>query len=714
MRNLLGRLNARSVEELARIASFWEVAANANDRSGLVARLYRELNDPRTVRDAWARLDPDERQLVRLLATAERTPNLSLTIADLAAQLGRPVDEVRATAVELYGHGILAREGDAGPLPVGELPRLFLPRELATQFGRVQDEIEAGDLSTTPLRALLALLEDREIEASAERWGLRVIPGFRSRDDLTAQIVRQAGDPARIDDLVASLPRDARAAWDAVRAVPAGEIATLPRVMDALQVDGSDHRASERFRDALANLEEALLVWHTYLPGEERALFIPREIRQPGPYLVAGPELPPPVEIDEAALPDDPNPDAVAWDLLALLRAYSGGAVPAVRRPADLPAAVRKRLAQAFWNADGDRLPDGYLDFLTALGHDEGLLVGGGTRSDDPISATPAVRLWRTRTFAQQVERLHWWWLNSPLPVETGGRDEVDVRGASWAPFRRRLLAHLAGLDGDDWRRIEDVAQWLAARDPDMLGTTATIATARAVPGGDDASRRLAALALVIEGILLTAARWFGLVAVVRAPSGGLALRLTPAGRTVAAGKPWEADPVDLLPGPPLRVSPGGELTLFDPTPLRVWSLSAFADLVEREPLALWRIDEASVARALASGFEPAQVVTFLTDQAGTALPSDVTALVESSSRKVRRVRVGPAIVLHADDPATSAQLLLDLAAADWIGTQVGDVVVAQPPEGVTAADAPQGMAALLREAGYTVVAGLVRLGNGG
>ena len=66
MRNLLGRLHARSPAELARIAAFWQVPLGGGDRHAQIGALYRTLIDPRAVRSAWERLGPDDRALVRL------------------------------------------------------------------------------------------------------------------------------------------------------------------------------------------------------------------------------------------------------------------------------------------------------------------------------------------------------------------------------------------------------------------------------------------------------------------------------------------------------------------------------------------------------------------------------------------------------------------------------------------------------------------------
>ena len=60
----------------------------------------------------------------------------------------------------------------SGPL----IPHLggdfFLPRELGQLFARIQDELDAGDVSNFPLPALLSLLDDTDIQRAAELWGL--------------------------------------------------------------------------------------------------------------------------------------------------------------------------------------------------------------------------------------------------------------------------------------------------------------------------------------------------------------------------------------------------------------------------------------------------------------------------------------------------------------------------------------------------------------
>ena len=71
MRNLLGRLHARPAGDLARIALFWRVPLGDAARPSQVGTLYRAMVDPRAVRSVWDRLDPEAREMVRLLAVTD-------------------------------------------------------------------------------------------------------------------------------------------------------------------------------------------------------------------------------------------------------------------------------------------------------------------------------------------------------------------------------------------------------------------------------------------------------------------------------------------------------------------------------------------------------------------------------------------------------------------------------------------------------------------
>jgi hypothetical protein len=708
MRNLLGRLHARPPEELARIADFWQVPLTSGDRHAMVATLYRALSDPRAVRAVWDRLDADERDLVRWLALSEDEPP---TLADLATSLQRPLDATRQIAARLYRVGILVREGDDEPLPLGAVPRLFLPRELALLFRRVQDEIEAGDLSTTPLRALLALLDDAEIEEAAEIWGLRVIPGLRQRDELSRRVLRQVADPDRIAGVAAKRRGDAARIWNRLRAEADNAPVSLADAATAAELNGPAAAAGQRLRRALAELETALLVWHTYRPDGSRWLFIPAEIR--APRSPDPTDLPPLQAVAEETL--EPvawrHPDALAWDLLTLLRELTASDLPVWHEPADLPRAWLRRLNGRLWNRDADVPTRGYLDLLLSLAVAEGLLDrpvdrdGATDRRVGAVTLAPGLRRWRDRSFADQTGRLIWWWLDNEEWVEGAAADAVEVWGADWRGARRKLLGLLAGsgsgLEMGVWYALDSVTARIAALDPDLLGTTFTVASARQGRGADDEGGREAAIAQIAGIALETAFAWFGLVDLTDISGHARAVRVNPAAAALAAREARPDDPA--VDGPPLTVSAEGAIDLHAPTPLRVWSLSAFAEPERLAQVSRYRLSADAVARALAAGFEVEQIAEFLARQSGAPLPPELADRLGNWARGYRRVRLQRAVILTPDDRESRAALERIGAGAGFTTHALGDdaVLLELPPPTEADPDPEERMMALLRANGH-------------
>lgn len=680
MRNLLGRLHARPAADLDRIAAWWGVPLGRGDRGRGIGALYRALTDPIAVRDAWERLDPDDAAVVRVMAIG--APERGVTVPEIAALLGCDPAAAREVAVRLYRHGLLARDGDEAELPIGELPRLILPRELALLFRRVLDEIDLGDRSGTPLRVLVEWLDDGEIDDAAAAWGLTTAPGTRHRTDVTRRLLRQVADPGRIARVVAALRPDARRLWEAVRDAPGGAPVPLAIAAAAAGLDADDAPGAARRRTALETLERSLLVLHTYGADGSRLLFVPDEVRNPAPP--PAPPLPALDPLADDAVPERPwrHPDALAWDLLSLLRDVAGGGWPA---DGDPPRSRLRALNRRLWLRGADLPPGGYVPFLRALATAEGLLI---ERDGDPplLAPGPALRRWRDLPFHEQTDRLRSRWLATPGWIESAGRSEIEVWGVDWPGVRARLLALLAdpeaGIAGGAWFPLDATAARLAAREPDLLGHAFTAATARlageAGAGGDEDDARAAATAEVVGIELTTAFAWFGVVEVAAAPSLRLrAVRLTAGGRALASGGALPAPAGEgSADGPAIVVEDDGLVRLPRPSPLRVWALSAFAEQESLGHEPSYRLTEAALARALNAGFDLAQVESFLTRQATTALPAALEDRLRAWARGVRRVRVRRALLLAPDDAADLDAVLSLAREKGWTAEPHGQGVV--------------------------------------
>ncbi len=681
MRNLLGRLHARQLPELLRIAEAWSVPLRGDSKGEIVGSLYRAMTHPGALRDIWDRLDPDERAMVVALADlpdAAAAP----TIAEIAARLDIAEDETRETAIRLYRTGILAREGDDDPLPIGLLPRVLLPREIALHVRRLQDEMAAGDLTRVPLRVLLELLDDAELESAARTWGLRVVPGQTRRADLTSRLLRLVSDQARIDRVVRNRGRDAAAIWKVVRA--AEEPVALAEAAARANLGRLDAATGARLRAALAELEGALLVWHAYGGDQARRLFVPAEIRTPGEAPAA--ELPPltAVESIAAGAPRWQHPHALAWDLLTLLRIVADRQAPVWEVADTIPRWLARSLNQRLWFRGRDGPPTGYLETLTAFALAEGLLAVDEESRAPRMVLGPNLRRWRSCSFPEQTARLRERWLRLPRWIEGEPAGVVEVWGADWRSLRPRLLAALSdpelGLVVDTWVTLESLAARLAANHPRLLGTSFSAATARTDSEGspEDTEHQTPQVALsdVIAVELGGPFTWFGLTETADPPGQPRTVRLTQTGAALAAR---HDPPVVTEPGAdlaPLRVAVSGEIALQMPSPERVWALSAFAEQVDLGPVSHYRLTAGSVAAALAAGIEREQITAFLERASRQPLPPSLAANVEDWARVYRRVRLRRAVVISVEDSSERAPLLQILGEGGWDTEPLGDLAV--------------------------------------
>ncbi|MDQ4045228.1 MAG: helicase-associated domain-containing protein [Chloroflexota bacterium] len=681
VRNLLGRLNARPPGDILRIAERWQVPISGTDTRRHVGALYRTMTDVRAARTFFDNLSDDTRLIVQHVALAD---GRLYTIAELAGSIDRPEKVTRDAAVWLFYAGVLAREGDRQELPVGAAPRLFMPRELEQIFTRVIDEIEVGDMRQESLRSLLALLDDSDIEEAASDWGIQVIPGLRSRDELVEELLRLMDEPDRIRRVAGALARDANALWGAVREGSEAD-GGMP-YHDALVAAGLLGRDLHRPRSAreaghiletLQEVEGKLLVWHSYDNEGNRWLFVPQEIRHPG-QRVRTLELKPltPVPAKEVTPSEPHHPHAVAWDLLTVLRELASHRSPAWKPGEPLARGWQRQIGGHLWLSDDGVPEEGYPGFLLSLAHRVGLVEPGEKPARTGIEkgafrpkVTDAIRGWRGKSFSVQTGQLRTAWLDHEDWIEGRERDEVEVWGASWPDVRRRLLEVLGSLEPGTWYRQRELARHLAQQHPGLLGSTFTVASARGGDADEGREGRIAKVAQVIGIELESAFHWFGLVEIGVMGTGTKRMRVV---RLTEAGE-LASERADVVPGddaplpgvpeldvgaPVITLSEAGEVTLNRPTPLHIWSLSAFSDPVGLAPVARYDLTKASLGRALGAGFDLDQVVQYLERQSGEPVPEQLMQHLREWTVGYRRVRLRRLVVVQPDDTA----LLDDLA----------------------------------------------------
>lgn len=680
MRNLLGRLHSRRMPELLRIADAWGVPLHGENKSDAVSSLYRAMIDPRAMRDLWERLTSEQGAVARYLAAASDA-GTAPTLTDIARQLGVAEGAARETALSLYHAGLLAREGDDEPLPVGETPRLLMPREVALNVRRIEDEMAAGNLVQSPLRVLIELLDDSELETVARIWEMRVLPGVLRRPDLTSRILRLVNDPQRIERVVRGLSGDASAIWGAVAATE--KPVALDAAARAAGIAGDDRRLRFRLRQALAELEGALLVWHAYAPDGSRWLFIPSEIRNPGAQDEAVPRLLPDLEPIETAAGDRwawHSPDAVAWDLLTLLRLTSGQTSLPWLADEPAPRWLVRLLAQRSWFGR-DGLPEGYLELLRELALAEGILAVDEQARSPRIVAGPEARPWRERSFSEQTERLRKRWLRLPRWTEGEPAGIVEVWGADWQQFRPQLAAALVdpevGLETDAWVTLQSLAERIVACRPALLGPSFRAATARlageAGAGHTEEEARAAALADVVAFELSGPFVWFGFTRIFDRPGMPRAVSRMATGPSSRAGAARSREPSQGEAEQPLTISEHGEIALLQPSPNRVWALSAFTELVDLGAVSHFRLSEGAVAQALGAGIQADQILSFLQRNSGDRAPAPVLGRIANASRVVQRADIQAAFVVRVESSRAATLLLGSLQNQEWSVQRLDD-----------------------------------------
>ena len=649
MRNLLGRLNARSTPDLSQIADAWQTPLAGRDRLAQISQLYRTMTRLPIVRARWDSLDPAQQAVVSaLIAAGEK----GRTIEELSAQLTAVPDTVRSMCVDLFDQGIISYEGNASTLPIGEQPRLYVPIELANAIRTVIREVEAGDVSARPFSELIQTRDERDLFDAAGYWGIDVIPGVTTGAQLITALTKAAAAGAARHAQVDKLGSEVRAIWEKLRAVPPG----TPVPVDQLVGSGSDRTTYSR-RNAINELEDRLLVWPTVLEGGVRALFVPAEIANAG----AGGDLevtrPKPVSVVGSEPPYRP-PGPLAWDLLVILQRMFGPLAPANLDPLAAPRSYLAEINRMLWNRGSDRPPIGYLEMLVDFAVNLGLIQEPEDGSTQ-FERTAAMRDWRSRSWAEQTARIRSIWMSSPMWIEGQGRQDVEPWNVDWRGFRVKLLSHLAALDKDKWYRVADVAQWISEYDPGIIGPDATVAVSHATAQPDRSPHQESVAyltAAVIQSILV----WLGFVRLHEPGRNERLMLVTDELRRVTRAEVDDRQAARPTPG----IAMADDLTihLIDPEPIHVWSVLAFADALSLGRESVFAITPDSLRTAQAAGFLPTHVEQFFSKQKGAKVPPDLGDRLRSLLEQAEGFELSSALVIDAptDDKAQIVRTLLE------------------------------------------------------
>jgi hypothetical protein len=94
------------------------------------------------------------------------------------------------------------------------------------------------------------------------------------------------------------------------------------------------------------------------------------------------------------------HPDAVAWDLLTLLRTIGDPHAPHWDPTTEPPRWLARTAAHRFWHRTPDGPPAGYIELLLELGLGEGILAVDEESPPPRVVVGPQARTWRGPTGA--------------------------------------------------------------------------------------------------------------------------------------------------------------------------------------------------------------------------------------------------------------------------------------------------------------------------
>jgi hypothetical protein len=560
---------------------------------------------------SWLRTRSDEQLAALLAARPDVARPAPSDVVALASRLAVPVsvdralDELDAATLQVLDVVLLA---DTDGVDAADLPAA-LPA--------VPDDVLQGAVDRLTTRALL--------------WGDDVL---HAPEPVRRAVRYPAGLGRRASELRLTLPADLP---KALAELPAEERDVLERLAGDRPVghlpdtDGSAASPARRLlqRGLLARIDAL----NVELPRE-----IGLQLRGSLPY------GPPRVR---------PEPAVVERDPAVVDRQAAGAAMEAIGRVGELltlleeePAGLlrsggvgvrdQKRLARAL------HVPEPEAGWLLELAYAAGLLDVGGPHRDEWLP-TRAFDLWREQELPDRWATLAAGWLAAVrLPSLAGQRDVSGKAVNALSPdlvrhtapaIRRSALAALAeypegsGLAPDD---LVALLRWRTPRRADRLAP---------VP---DLLAEAARLGVVVGGVL---------------SGGGRGL--------LATGEDGAADGMrGLLPDPVDHVLAQPDLSLVAPGPLVAEladTLAVVADVESSGGATVFRVSEASVRRALDSGWSATDLHEFFARASRTPVPQALDYLVDDVARQHGRLRVGAIeSYVRSDDHGLLSQVLND------------------------------------------------------
>ncbi len=619
--------------------------------------LASALAAPRGVHDALGGLDRFLDQVLQLACVYDGR----LTRSQAAAE-GLAAEHFTRSTLELRRWGLAFPESDGTLVVPGAVTsQVWSPAGLGYRAAALLEHSSVEDL-----RAISTALGVRRPSK----------PPMRKRD-LIHGVAACLADRDAVGALVAGAPVKARAALEELRTVGGTSQRTPATSVWQRTYEWNDRWGVRRVPD---DGPPWLLAHGLVLPHDEWSsiVSVPLEVEHAlrGRVFATWPADPPPLPL--VALRDERHPAELVAEMNALLNAWRHDPPPALQN-GGVPKRELKRAAQALGCAE---------EWAAGLA---GLAQSAGLLSAREVAPEKLSRSYRHPRVLQSREAV--------IEVGADAWDALDDI-ERWLLIVRGWSSRLHGPVGNDplgqgqWRLLLRILAELPegrGADAAHLGALLAWRHPAAFPDAAAAARFAALVGSTLRGLGAGSAD-----PTIGVASIGRAVLLDDGPIDIAALRASFPAPVDTC----TVTADHRVIVAGAPAGALAASLTVVADLVSVHPAHVYRLADASLRRALDSGWTAARIVAMLREHAPAGIPQNVVALVEDVGQRHGRLRVGAAAqYVVADDPAQLEQLVRSRAGRALRLRRVA------PTAAVVDAKSVQQVLGVLRAAGLMPVA---------
>lgn len=720
MKNLLGRLMSRPLDELKSIANTWGALTRDPNPSqnDLAIAAYHAMVDPSAMRGVWESLDPEMRSFILWLLN-ER--NMLALVDDLPGHLDRPQEEiapllerirmvglidvdealVRGTRVVSSGDNLYAW-GARNPTEAVRRKVVSISAEAGKVLNAIIDESKRPAPFEDTFIALLQGLEQEQVQKIAATWKLPEAARYYKSELIGAMGEFLATGQGR-HILLSALSPASQKAFEFIEGQGGKTRAT--------QLRNNFEWDEREFRAAMIPLVQRALVWDV-LEGNTRHLFVPSDIlgssrtgSQPGALSASHTNRIPLPKMD-APTPyasESRLPYEMAWDLLTLLATASEDDISLTLQDTRITKRIAKRINDSFLHPADLKDGTAYIDIIVHMAQTLGLLVEKD--GEQPaLALTPKAEDWARLSFAAQRRRLFGLWQEDRKWAEPATYGTIYWWNSDLTGGRKNLVSHLLELPVGQWIQAEAFLRKIHMTEPFIIWSQ------------DELVRRFGLRALqgfrsqwfniegrIVADMLKTMLHWLGAVELGRDKQKRLlSFRVTEEGRELL--DPESARNVH-EPAKTLMVQPNYEVLVLHPESRVLWNLMRSADLVRHDRVSVYTLNKESIMRAIEARLSPEQIKEFLDANTGKGLPQNVAHSIDDWARLVKRASIKRATLIEVADAAILDEMMASRKTRRHVSQRLSPTVaiVNLPEVGESAREDPwQRLMKELKGAGYS------------